>query len=93
MSLHAAIVLVAVGLIVGWLSGAVMKIGGFGLKADIALGIAGSMAGAAAFHGLSSAAEPGWLMMVAGAVLGATSFLVVQRMFWQMRPVPTRNKR
>jgi uncharacterized membrane protein YeaQ/YmgE (transglycosylase-associated protein family) len=87
------VVLVAVGLIAGWLGGVVMKVGGYGLKGDVMLGIAGSMAGGGLFHLLASAAGTGWLPMVAGAFLGAGLVLAVQRMFWQVRPVPSRSKR
>jgi uncharacterized membrane protein YeaQ/YmgE (transglycosylase-associated protein family) len=93
MSLQAAVVLLGVGLLAGWLSGAVMKVGGHGLKTDLALGVGGSFAGAASFYLLASAADAGWISMVAGAAMGATMVLVVQRMFWAMRPAPTRTRR
>lgn len=92
MSFQAAIVLLGVGLIIGWLSGVVMKVGGYGPRADLALGIGGSVAGAALFHLLASSPDAGWLSMIAGAVLGAVIVLVVQRMFWQMPPMPKRNR-
>ena len=93
MSFQAAAVLLVVGLIAGWLSGVVMKVGGVGVRADLALGVGGSLAGAALFHLLASAPESGWLSMIAGAVLGAVLLLVVQRMFWQMPPVPPKGSR
>jgi hypothetical protein len=31
--------------------------------------------------------------MIAGAVLGATLVLVIQRMFWRMAPTPTKIRR
>jgi uncharacterized membrane protein YeaQ/YmgE (transglycosylase-associated protein family) len=93
MSLFAAVVIVGVGLLAGWLSGLVMKIGGYGLKADVALGIVGSLGGAAVFNALSRGPETGWVPMVLGAMLGAASLLVVQRMFWQMPLLPPKSKR
>ena len=93
MSFQAAIVLLGVGLITGWLSGVVMKVGGYGLRADLALGIGGSMAGAALFHLLASSSDTGWFSMIAGAVLGAVLLLVVQRMFWQMPRLPANRNR
>jgi uncharacterized membrane protein YeaQ/YmgE (transglycosylase-associated protein family) len=93
MSLQAAVVIVGVGLLVGWLSGLVMKVGGYGLKADVALGIVGSLGGAAVFSALSRGVETAWLPMILGAVLGAAALLVVQRMFWQMPLLPPKGKR
>ena len=55
--------------------------------------VAGSLVGAALLHALSSAADAGWLPLIAGAIVGAELLLVVQRMFWQSRPVPTRSRR
>ena len=49
---------------------------------------------AAVFHVLSSAPEPGWALMVVGAMMGATLLLVMQRMFWLGPPPATpRHKR
>jgi len=93
MSLQAAIVLLGVGLLAGWLSGGVMRAGGHGLGTDLALGVAGSLTGAALFHVLSSAADTGWLSMIAGAGLGAALLLVMQRMFRPMMPARTKVKR
>jgi uncharacterized membrane protein YeaQ/YmgE (transglycosylase-associated protein family) len=93
MSLQAMVVLVAVGLIAGWLGSVAMKVGGYGLKRDVMLGIGGSMAGGGLFHLFASAADAGWLTMIVGAFLGAALVLVVQRMFWQVRPAPSRSKR
>jgi uncharacterized membrane protein YeaQ/YmgE (transglycosylase-associated protein family) len=92
MSFSVAAVLVGVGLLAGWLSGRVMKVGGYGLKADMALGIVGSLGGGAIFNGLSRGAETAWLAMILGAVMGAAAVLVVQRMFWQMPLLPPKKR-
>ncbi len=93
MSLETGVVLLAVGLLAGWLSGAVMKVGSHGLKVDLVLGAGGSLAGAASLYGVSRTPDAGWLPLLIGSVVGAGLLLVLQRMFWEPPALPTRRKR
>jgi uncharacterized membrane protein YeaQ/YmgE (transglycosylase-associated protein family) len=74
--------LVLVGVLAGWLAGYVMKRGGYGLRWDIILGLAGSAVGSLVFwaHGVSPGAG---LVLVAGfAFVGAAMAIVAQRKIW-----------
>ena len=74
--------LVLIGVLAGWLAGYVMKRGGYGLRWDIILGLAGSTVGAWVFWtlGISPGAE---LVLVAGfAFVGAALAIVTQRQIW-----------
>ena len=49
MSGESLLVILLVGLIAGWLAGKVVAGGGFGIVADIAIGIVGALIGSALF--------------------------------------------
>jgi uncharacterized membrane protein YeaQ/YmgE (transglycosylase-associated protein family) len=58
MSLDMPAVMVLMGVLAGWLAGYLMERGGFGLRWDVILGLAGSAVGS-------------WLLWVAGAAFAA----------------------
>jgi len=78
-----------VGLLVGWLTGFVMKSGGYGAVGDIGLGALGGVVGGFAFWMQGLAAADGRFAMLAAAV-GAFILVVVQRKFWNLETVATR---
>ncbi len=73
---------VLVGLLIGWLAGIVLKEGGYGRMEDLALGLAGSIAGGWIFWAWW--ASPGLELVVSAAVafLGAAAMVFAQRRFW-----------
>ena len=84
MRLQVFVLWVPVGLIAGGLAGFVMRARGYGLIADVALGLAGSLIGTLLFFVLESVPEAGRLMLCGGAFLGAASAIVGQR-YWYAR--------
>ena len=73
------------GLTAGYLAGLVTKAGGYGLLADLLLGLAGSLIGSSIFQALEISPEAGQLTMGLVAFVGAESMLVGQR-WWYPRP-------
>ena len=69
-----------VGLLAGWLSGAVMKGRGFGFFGDIGVGIVGSFVGAFIFDALGLSAY-GFIANVIMAFLGAVTLLALIGLF------------
>jgi uncharacterized membrane protein YeaQ/YmgE (transglycosylase-associated protein family) len=69
-----------VGLLAGWLSGTVMKGRGFGIFADIGVGIVGSFVGAYIFDALGLLAY-GFVANVIMAFLGAVALLALIGLF------------
>jgi uncharacterized membrane protein YeaQ/YmgE (transglycosylase-associated protein family) len=75
---------IVVGAIAGWLSGQVMKGRGFGLRGDIAVGIAGGLIGgflAVMVFKVPNAVNGLNLTSTLAAFLGAVVLIVVVRMF------------
>jgi uncharacterized membrane protein YeaQ/YmgE (transglycosylase-associated protein family) len=70
---------VPVGLIAGGLAGPVMRTGGYGLIADLALGLAGSLIGGLLFLAFDTSLEVGWPTMCVGTFVGAASVIAGQR--------------
>jgi uncharacterized membrane protein YeaQ/YmgE (transglycosylase-associated protein family) len=77
------------GLLAGWLTGLVMKSGGYGPVTDIALGVVGGVMGGFVLRmqGIPAAGSP--FAMVAAALVGAFILIVVQRKFWGVKMAPT----
>ncbi len=73
---------VLAGLLVGWLAGVIVKEGGYGRMEDLALGLAGSIAGGWIFWtwGTSLGPELGTSAVV--AFIGAAGMVFAQRQFW-----------
>ena len=68
---------IAAGLIAGWLANKVVKVaggGGYGVAADLALGVIGALAGGVSFR-LLDGSETGFWGGLALALLGACIFL------------------
>ena len=62
---------VIVGVIAGWLTGKIMKGGGFGLLMDLVVGIAGAVVGGFLMNLLGFAGSGGLIYSILVAVLGA----------------------
>ena len=70
---------VVVGLIAGWLAGVVMKGGGYGILADIVLGILGAIVGGWIFSALGIGAGGGLIGGIVVAFIGAVALVAVAR--------------
>ena len=75
-------IMVLGGVLAGWLAGFVMERGGYGLKWDIVLGLAGSAVGSCVFWALGAFPGAGLAVLVVVAFLGAAIPIVVQRQIW-----------
>jgi uncharacterized membrane protein YeaQ/YmgE (transglycosylase-associated protein family) len=81
------VVAVAIGLLAGWLADVVVKGGGYGVVADVLLGVGGSIAGAWVFRTLGFAPNDGWMAIVGAAFAGAVALIYAQRMLWGTSPL------
>ena len=68
-----------VGLIAGWLAGVVMKGGGYGVVADIILGILGGLLGGWIFSNLGVGAGGGLIGGIVVAFIGAVVLVAITR--------------
>ena len=68
-----------VGLIAGWLTGVVMKGGGYGVLADIILGILGAVLGGWIFSSLGVSAGGGLIGGIVVALIGAIVLVAITR--------------
>jgi uncharacterized membrane protein YeaQ/YmgE (transglycosylase-associated protein family) len=78
-----------VGVLAGWLTGFVMRSGGYGAVGDIGLGVLGGVVGGLALWMQGIAAVDSRFAMLAAAV-GAFILVVVQRKFWNLETAATR---
>jgi uncharacterized membrane protein YeaQ/YmgE (transglycosylase-associated protein family) len=79
MHLDTLMTWVFAGLVTGGLAGFLIRPGGYGWRADLLLGLAGSLVGTVVFHALAFTPEAGWLGMALVASAGAASVIVGQR--------------
>jgi uncharacterized membrane protein YeaQ/YmgE (transglycosylase-associated protein family) len=76
MSLAMLAIWVLAGLLTGWLAGSVMRRGGYGLRADLILGLVGSIVGTAIGWALGVTARAGMVALTLVAFLGAVILIV-----------------
>jgi uncharacterized membrane protein YeaQ/YmgE (transglycosylase-associated protein family) len=79
MHLEALVTWLFVGLAAGGLAGFLIRSGGYGWRADLLLGLGGSLVGTVIFLALALTPEAGWLGMALVAFAGAASVIVGQR--------------
>ena len=82
MTFHVSLIWALGGLLASGLAGSVLKRGGYGLIADIGLGLGGSLVGSLILRALGISPEVGLFAMVVVAFVGAAGVLVVQRTMW-----------
>ncbi len=70
---------ILIGLIAGWLAGALVKGGGFGVIGDIVVGILGALIGGFLFRAMGVSAGGGLLGSIIVATIGAIILIVVLR--------------
>jgi uncharacterized membrane protein YeaQ/YmgE (transglycosylase-associated protein family) len=78
---HGILAWLLIGAIAGWLAGVVMRGGGFGLLADIAIGIVGAFMGGWLSGVLGISLGGGLIASIVTATLGAIVLLFVVRLF------------
>jgi len=71
---------IVVGLIAGWLAGQVMKGGGYGMVADIILGLLGGVLGGWIFGKLGISAGGGMIGSIIVAFIGAVILVGITRL-------------
>jgi uncharacterized membrane protein YeaQ/YmgE (transglycosylase-associated protein family) len=82
MNFETIAITAVVGLLAGWLTGSVMKRGGYGLATDIVLGVGGGVVGGLVLRMQGIAAADSRFAIVAAALAGGFILIVVQRKFW-----------
>jgi uncharacterized membrane protein YeaQ/YmgE (transglycosylase-associated protein family) len=80
LSDQALIVILAVGLIVGWLAGKVARGNGFGLVGDAAIGIVGALVGDWLLHRVGVHFTSGLIGLIINATIGAVALLLILRL-------------
>ena len=74
------IVILAVGLIAGWLAGKVVRGNGFGLVGDTAVGVVGALIGDWLLHRLGVHIASGMIGLIINAAIGSIVLLLVLRL-------------
>lgn len=76
MDLTGLITFLIIGAIAGWLAGIIMKGGGFGLLANMVIGVLGAVVGGVVF-GLLGIAAVGFIGSIVTATVGAILLLFI----------------
>lgn len=79
MAAHGIIVWIIIGAVAGWLAGLLVKGSGFGLFADIAVGIVGAFVGGWLAGLLGIGASAGLIGSIVTATIGAVVLLLALR--------------
>jgi len=80
MAVGSVIVWLFVGAVAGWLAGALMRSGGFGLVGNIVIGIVGAVFGGWLFPRVGIALGAGIINEIITATMGAVVLLFIARM-------------
>jgi uncharacterized membrane protein YeaQ/YmgE (transglycosylase-associated protein family) len=82
MTLHVSLIWALGGLLASGLAGWALHRGGYGLMADIGLGLGGSLVASLILRALEVSPEAGLFAMLVVAFVGAAGVLVLQRTMW-----------
>ena len=80
MPMETLLIWLIVGAIAGWLSGVIVRGGGFGLLGDIVVGIVGAFIGGWLLPKLGVHLGVGLVAIIASATIGAVVLLLVLRL-------------
>jgi uncharacterized membrane protein YeaQ/YmgE (transglycosylase-associated protein family) len=83
MSAEAILIVLVVGLIAGWLAGIILQGTGFGLIADICIGVIGALIGSWLLPRLGIHLGRGILPAIVAATIGAVILLLILRLFYR----------
>ena len=93
MSGQSLLIILFIGLVAGWLAGQIVQGTGFGLIADIAIGIVGAFIGSWLLPHLGIHLGSGIVPAIIGATVGALVLLIVLRLVYRRArwypPAPT----
>jgi uncharacterized membrane protein YeaQ/YmgE (transglycosylase-associated protein family) len=81
MSADSLLIILLVGLVAGWLAGLIVQGTGFGLIADICIGIVGALIGSWLFPQLGVHVGDGLVNSIVVATVGAVLLLLILRLF------------
>ncbi len=84
MTLTSILILLAIGLVAGWLAGMIWKGGGFGLLWNIIIGVAGSFLGGWIFR-LLGISYGGIIGSIVAALIGALILLAIVNLIRRKR--------
>ncbi|HOT47158.1 MAG TPA: GlsB/YeaQ/YmgE family stress response membrane protein [Spirochaetota bacterium] len=84
MTLTSILILVAIGLVAGWLAGMIWKGGGFGILWNIIIGVAGSFLGGWIFR-LLGISYGGIIGSIVAALVGALILLAIVNLIRRRR--------
>jgi uncharacterized membrane protein YeaQ/YmgE (transglycosylase-associated protein family) len=82
MSAESLLVILLVGLITGWLAGQMVRGTGYGLVADIAIGIVGALIGGWLLPELGVHLGTGIVAAIVAATIGAILLLLILRLIY-----------
>lgn len=80
LSTQSILVILVVGLVAGWLAGQIVRGGGMGIIADLAVGIVGAFIGSWLLPKVGIALGSGILAAIINATIGAVILLLVIRL-------------
>ena len=80
MPVETLLIWLLVGAVAGWLAGAIVKGGGFGLFGDIVVGIVGAFVGGWMLPRLGVQLGVGLVSIIASATIGAVVLLLILRL-------------
>ncbi len=80
MSMETLLIFLLVGAIAGWLSGVIVRGGGFGLLGDIVVGVIGAFIGGWLLPRLGVHLGVGIIAVIASATIGAVVLLLLIRL-------------
>lgn len=76
---------IIVGLVAGWATGKIMKGAGYGVIADLVIGIAGAIVGGFLMRSLGFVGRGGLIYTIAVAIGGAVILTAIVRLFAKKR--------
>jgi uncharacterized membrane protein YeaQ/YmgE (transglycosylase-associated protein family) len=77
MNIEQLIILLAIGAAAGWLAGFILNGGGFGLVANMVIGVIGSVLGGVILGALGLSIAGGLVGSIINATIGAVALLLV----------------
>jgi uncharacterized membrane protein YeaQ/YmgE (transglycosylase-associated protein family) len=80
MSAESLLIILLIGLVAGWLAGLIVQGTGFGLIADICIGIVGALIGSWLFPQLGIHIGEGMVGAIIAATVGAVLLLLILRL-------------
>jgi uncharacterized membrane protein YeaQ/YmgE (transglycosylase-associated protein family) len=83
MSGQTIVIILLVGLVAGWLAGQIVQGTGFGLVADIAIGVVGALIGAWLLPHLHIQLGSGLVAAIISATIGALVLLLILRLIYR----------